>query len=608
MAAGFGQSRARALRLLVLAAALTQRGWSLDELREGLELYTQARRDTGRAQFERDKQDLREAGLLLDVDDGDRYRVVGERGPGFDDDELAALNALGGAVADPDTGAALAAFAARADAYPELASRVRVLASVPDAPVLAQAVDERRAVRLRYRPASGPLADRHVEPWALRARRGLWYVLAWDRGRQGHRHFRLDRIDGVPALDGEATAPRPDVLPTDLLPGASGPVTFRLGRLGAFDARRMGATIRSGPDGSTLVDLPAVRDEAALGFALRHDAVVVTPAALDAERRLRASLVHDLHELPVPAVPDALHEDVRDRVQLDPVRLRRLLLLPSWLEARAGVTLDEVARGFGCDAEEIRVDVALLADVVLPGVGDVHEVWIEEDDTVACRSWHPAPVRLSALDRSRVRALVHAVAPLLPAHHAAGVAGLAARLDETSMSAHDPDVSPAVLGLLREAVDDARTVGFAYLSRDGRVTERSVTPTEVVVVDGRAYLVGHDHHRDGGRVFRIDRLVDLVLGRVDPVTRHVDLGVPRYVPTGDEVDVVLRSTHVGSWVFSRLLPSHRLDTDDGTVWAVVATDEPELVVDHVVVAAGEVEVVTPVWLREEIAERADRVR
>jgi predicted DNA-binding transcriptional regulator YafY len=47
---------------------------------------------------------------------------------------------------------------------------------------------------LHYTGADGRVSERAVEPVALAATRGHWYLLAWCRSRKGPRWFRTDRI------------------------------------------------------------------------------------------------------------------------------------------------------------------------------------------------------------------------------------------------------------------------------------------------------------------------------------------------------------------------------------------------------------------------------
>jgi predicted DNA-binding transcriptional regulator YafY len=74
-------------------------------------------------------------------------------------------------------------------------------------PAVARVVDEavrhRRVLVIGYRDRSGEETERAVEPVALAATGGVWYLLAWCRLRRGPRWFRTERITGA-HLTGEA--------------------------------------------------------------------------------------------------------------------------------------------------------------------------------------------------------------------------------------------------------------------------------------------------------------------------------------------------------------------------------------------------------------------
>jgi predicted DNA-binding transcriptional regulator YafY len=621
------QSKARAVRLLQLAAAIANGATSLKDLRELHGLYPQAKESTGRQQFERDKADLLEAGLKIRTTAEHDYVIEPFLQPPFTEPELDALYALTGVVADPASGAALAAFAAGADAYPDVEAGARVLSTIPDALLpaaqeIAHAVSQRRVVTFAYGGANAAPSVRRVEPWTLRSRRGFWYLLGHDLDRDAHRFFRMDRMHTVPVREHTVcVADVPDPMPTDLLPGAAGRVTMLLTSRGRFDARRLGAWITeqrpSGTDAAagpapSVATFAAIRDEAAVGFALRFDAIILDPPALDDERRQRADRVHDVHSLQASPQPDGVLASTEERLPLPPARIRRLLLLPGWLSNRPGIGLDEAARGLGCTPAELRDEIELLGSVTLPGVGEVFDLGVDEDSTITGHSVMQLALHLSPLERSRVRTLVDAARTLRPdAVPSVGLTAIEQRLDDAVIAAVDPDVAPGLLRQIREAVDGRRVVSFRYRRRAGdeaSIEDRRLTPTSVVYVEGHTYVVGYDHDRAAGRSFRLDRLAMLELGDADPVRRTVDTAPPRYVPTGPETVVVLRCTHVGSWVLHRLLPAARGQDGDGLTWALVRTDQPSLVLDHVMVAGGEVEVVSPDELRRDIAERAGRVR
>lgn len=80
----------------------------------------------------------------------------------------------------------------------------------------------RVVVTLDYRTSSGELTTRAVEPVALAATGGQWYLVGYCRLRQGPRWFRTDRIEAArltteraPAHDPATFAGRP---PPDAAP------------------------------------------------------------------------------------------------------------------------------------------------------------------------------------------------------------------------------------------------------------------------------------------------------------------------------------------------------------------------------------------------------
>ena len=73
---------------------------------------------------------------------------------------------------------------------------------------LAEASRERTAVAFGYTAASGERTEREVEPHGLVHTGVRWYLVAWDRGREDWRTFRVDRFEGGLEPAG-AFAPRP---------------------------------------------------------------------------------------------------------------------------------------------------------------------------------------------------------------------------------------------------------------------------------------------------------------------------------------------------------------------------------------------------------------
>jgi predicted DNA-binding transcriptional regulator YafY len=60
--------------------------------------------------------------------------------------------------------------------------------------VIAAACRDAERLRFRYRSREGVDSRREVEPHALVNHGRRWYLVAWDRGREGWRTFRVDRL------------------------------------------------------------------------------------------------------------------------------------------------------------------------------------------------------------------------------------------------------------------------------------------------------------------------------------------------------------------------------------------------------------------------------
>src|SRR5881394_726570 len=73
--------------------------------------------------------------------------------------------------------------------------------------VIAAACRDSECLRFGYRSRDGADSRRDVEPHALVNRGRRWYLVAWDRGREDWRTFRVDRLT-KPASAGRRFTPR----------------------------------------------------------------------------------------------------------------------------------------------------------------------------------------------------------------------------------------------------------------------------------------------------------------------------------------------------------------------------------------------------------------
>ncbi|MBM7053911.1 MULTISPECIES: YafY family protein [Streptomyces] len=310
---------AKAERLMNLALCLlgTRRPLSKRELRGSIEAYLEAGSDDSfNRMFERDKDDLRELGLVietvenLDGDTGYLARRDSNRLPPItlDAEEAAAL----GLAAKVWQQARLAGAASgalqklRAAGMPETEDAYEVHSALePRIPVheaafepLMLACRDRRPVTFDYRKANSARAEqRQVEPWTLECWRGHWYLAGWDRERGAERVFRLSRITGkVRSRAGAFSAEVPDVVTVrETVESWAGETATRTARIrlragAGYPLRSRATAVRDRGDGWDELEIPYGHGLDAWLVEFGPDVVVEEPADLRADvvDRLRA--------------------------------------------------------------------------------------------------------------------------------------------------------------------------------------------------------------------------------------------------------------------------------------------------------------------------------
>ncbi|MEU6728052.1 WYL domain-containing protein [Nonomuraea wenchangensis] len=221
-------SRRKTERLLNLVICLlaTRRPLSAEQIRQAVPGYDRDGDEAFQRMFERDKNELREIGIPIDVvrdpwEDEPGYRIQRESYElpeiTLEPDEAAVLGLAAqvwqrASLAEAASGALLklrAGGVATDQPVGTGALELRVDTRDPAFPALWEAVRDRRAVRFDYRGAgSESVRARTVEPWGVVSRRGRWYLAGFDRDRQAPRAFRLSRIAGQVAHVGKPGAVR----------------------------------------------------------------------------------------------------------------------------------------------------------------------------------------------------------------------------------------------------------------------------------------------------------------------------------------------------------------------------------------------------------------
>lgn len=273
--------------------------------------------------FERDKDDLRELGVVIEVgsldayfEDEPGYRISADATSlpeiTFEADEAAVLG-LAARTWEQHTLARATAEALRkltAQGVDVDASRLDLVpttlrADEPAFETFWEAAQKRRVVHFDYRRPGEAPAERRVQPWGVVRSSGRWYAVGYDLDRQAERVFRLSRVTGTVAMVGKNAAYE---IPEDAdiqavaqrmhprAPDVTASVVVRQGS--GIDLRRRALHIEedvSGPDDSSGWDRLRIsgqqRDLVPQLLSLSTVAVVESPAELrDAVvRRLRAA-------------------------------------------------------------------------------------------------------------------------------------------------------------------------------------------------------------------------------------------------------------------------------------------------------------------------------
>ncbi|MEV4555652.1 WYL domain-containing protein [Kitasatospora sp. NPDC049285] len=312
---------AKAERLMNLALCLmnTRRPLSKKELRESVEAYREAwqqgSEDAFNRMFERDKDDLRELGLVIDVDENALDGEVGylarrdrNRLPeiALDAEEAAALTLAARVWQQAKmSGAASGALQKlRAAGVPFAEDREhgalepRIPAREAAFEPLLTAARDRRPVTFEYRKAGAAATEpRSVEPWALECWRGHWYLAGYDRDRGSARVFRLSRITGkVRSRAGSFTGEVPQHVDVRAVvarfagEGATAVAVVRLRRGAAYPLRQRALETRPVDADWDELDIPHGNGLGADLAEYGPDVIVVGPEELRADviDRLRA--------------------------------------------------------------------------------------------------------------------------------------------------------------------------------------------------------------------------------------------------------------------------------------------------------------------------------
>jgi proteasome accessory factor B len=313
-------SKSERLMNLVICLLVARTYVSKSRIRQVMEAYRGASDEAFEKMFERDKEELRELGIPIEVGHVDR---AFEDEPGYriprqafelpeirlEGDEAAVVGLAArvwqhAGLAEATSGALVKLRAGGVDVDTRALGVVEPHVATPEPAFgpLWRAVIDRTAVRFTYRRPGGEPAARTVEPWGIVSWHGHWYVVGHDRDRQAVRMFRLSRIESevTPLRRGgsfeipEGTDVR--ALAADLAPDEgrhAGTATLRVRPGSGFALRRVADAVESLDGGWDRLQVPFASLESLADQVTSHGADVV----VEGPPELREAVVLRLRRL-----------------------------------------------------------------------------------------------------------------------------------------------------------------------------------------------------------------------------------------------------------------------------------------------------------------------
>ncbi|MEE9297614.1 MAG: WYL domain-containing protein [Acidimicrobiia bacterium] len=261
-------------------------------------------------------------------------------------------------------------------------------------------------------------------------------------------------------------------------------------------------------------------------------------------------------------------------------RLTRILAMLPWVIAHPGATVDEVCERFGYSRSELVKDLNLVLVCGVPGYGpgELMDAFIDGDEVVVdAAEYFARPVRLTAAEALMLLAAGMAIISAESATPAltTAVAKLQAVIDaDDDAVSVDIGAEPEAAVALRRAATTGNVVTITYTALgSGETTVRDVEPWAVFGTLGNWYVNGYCRRAAAERVFRIDRIREVVVGeeRFDPPAVSSEAEV-RYSPSVDDVTARIELSPPAAWVADYYPVSVVSDTEAGRVVDFSATD------------------------------------
>jgi proteasome accessory factor C len=300
-------------------------------------------------------------------------------------------------------------------------------------------------------------------------------------------------------------------------------------------------------------------------------------------------------------------------------RMPRLLALVPYLLARPGIRVAEAARDFDVTEAQLRRDLELLWMCGLPGhtPGDLIDLSFDGDTvSVAFDAGMSRPLRLTGEEALALVVALRTLAETPGVTDRGAVERALAKVEEAAgghVEAADAvqvalDAEARTLPILQNALDAQRAIELRYYTaaRD-ETTDRVVDPVRLFTSEGRAYLEAWCRRAEGVRVFRVDRIeaAQMLDEPAQPPAglpaRDMSEGVYAPAPEHLLVDLVVGPGY--AWVGEYYGAETESESAQGHQISIRVSD-PAWVRSLALGSAGEVRVVAPSWLADDILNSA----
>ncbi|CAM3973402.1 YafY family protein [Kibdelosporangium persicum] len=304
-------------------------------------------------------------------------------------------------------------------------------------------------------------------------------------------------------------------------------------------------------------------------------------------------------------------------------RLPRLLALVPYLLARPGIRVEDAAADFGVTEKQLRKDLELLWMCGLPGYGpgDLIDLSFEGDTiTVAFDAGMSRPLRLTGAEATALLVALRALGETPGVVDGEAVRRAVAKIEAAAGLAQPAGV---VVGLgvregedtaeVRRIVQNALTARKAlrityYTASKDQITERTVDPMRLLIVEGRSYLEAWCRRADAVRLFRLDRIDEVTQlderAAPPPYAEPTDVSSGLFTPQPDQLVATLVLEPDARWLAEYYPVESVEELEGGRVRVRMRYADRAWMVRLLLGQGGEVHVESPTDLAEQLRTRA----